>query len=136
MLSSRDCPSSKASLSIVASLLQSSAELRAPPSDISVSYGLGSGSQTSSYQPRLSLVPVHQVFRPVVFWATQREAWPTLLDRFLKKRERGSSRRCRWKSHVLRGSEEVCRVGPDERGQGALNGSESVKIRKVAGAAI
>src|SRR5205809_4847229 len=85
MLSSRDCPSSKASLSIVASLLQSSEELHAPPSDISVSYGLGSGSQTSSYRPRLSLVPVHQVSRPVVFWAAQRETWPALLYRFLKK---------------------------------------------------
>src|SRR2546425_6256179 len=85
MLSSRDCPSSKASLSIVASLLQSSEELHAPPSDISVSYGLGSGSQTSSYQPRLSLMPVHQVCGPVVFWAVQREAWPALLERFLKK---------------------------------------------------
>src|SRR5206468_11765111 len=85
MLSSRDCPSSKASLSIVASPLQSSEELHAPTSDISVSYGLGSGSQTSSYQPRLSPVPVHQVCRPVVFWAAQREAWPALLDRFLKK---------------------------------------------------
>src|SRR6266567_6249404 len=85
MLSSRDCPSSKASFSIVASLLQSSEELHAPPSDISVSCRLGSGSQTSSYQPRLSLVPVHQVSRPVVFWAAQREARPALLDRFLKK---------------------------------------------------
>src|SRR5437870_2286530 len=85
MLSSRDCPSSKASFSIVASLLQSSEELHAPPSDISVSCRLGSGSQTSSYKPRLSLVPVHQVCRPVVFWAARREAWPALLDRFLKK---------------------------------------------------
>src|SRR5438132_5997174 len=101
MLFSRGCPSSRASFSIVASPLQSSKELHAPLSDISVSCGLGSSSQTSSYQPRLSLVPVHQVFRPVVFWAAKREAWPTLLDRFLKKRERGSSRRCRWKSHVL-----------------------------------
>src|SRR6266571_6574425 len=83
MLSSRDCPSSKASFSIVASLLQSSKELHAPPSDISVSCRLG--SQTSSYQPRLSLVPVHQVCRPVVFWAARREAWPALLDRLLKK---------------------------------------------------
>src|SRR5437870_12796164 len=102
MLSSRGCPSSRASFSIVVGPLQSSAELHAPLSDISVSCGLGSGSQTSFYQPRLSLVPVHQVCRTVVFWAAQREAWPTLLDRFLtKKRERGSSRRCRWKSHVL-----------------------------------
>src|SRR5256884_9146619 len=85
MLSSRDCRSSKASLSIVASLLQSSEELHAPPSDISVSCRLGSGSQTSSYQPRLSLVPVHQVCRPVVFWAARREAWPALLDRVFKK---------------------------------------------------
>ena len=30
----------------------------------------------------------------------------------------------------------MCRVGPDERGQRALNSSESVKIRKAAGAAI
>src|SRR5256712_13083926 len=85
MPSFRDLPSSKASLSIVESPLQSSEELHAPPSDISVSYGLGSGSQTSSYRPRLSLVPVHQVSRPVVFWAAQREAWPALLDRLLKK---------------------------------------------------
>src|SRR6266550_2673313 len=83
MLSSRDCPSSKASLSIVANLLQSLEELHAPPSDISVSYG--SGSKSSSYQPRLSLVPVHQVCRPVVFWAARRETRPALLDRFLKK---------------------------------------------------
>src|SRR5437870_8618819 len=85
MLSSRDCPSSKASLSIVASPLQNSKEPHAPLSDISVSCRLGSRSQTSSYPPRLSLVPVHQVSRPVVFWAAQREAWPALLDRFLKK---------------------------------------------------
>src|SRR2546427_7541284 len=87
MLSSRGCPSSKASFSIVASPLQSLKELHAPLSDISVSCGLGSGSQTSSYQPRLSLVPVHQICRTVVFWAAQREAWPTLLDGFSKKRE-------------------------------------------------
>src|SRR6266699_4574313 len=85
MLSYRGCPSSWASFSIVASPLQSLKELHAPPSDISVSCGLGSGSQTSSYPPRLSLVPVHQGSRPVVFWAAQREAWPALLDRFLKK---------------------------------------------------
>ena len=30
----------------------------------------------------------------------------------------------------------MCRVGPGERGQGALNGSESVKIREATGAAI
>src|SRR5207302_2495831 len=85
MLSSRDCPSSKASLSIVASLLQSSAELHAPLSDISVSCGLGSGSQTSSYQPRLSLVPVHQVCRTVVFWAAQREHGRLFWTGFSKK---------------------------------------------------
>src|SRR2546428_13757096 len=86
MLSSRDCPSSKASLSIVASLLQSSEELHAPPSDISVSYGLGSGSQTPFYPPRLSLVPV-LVCRPVVFWAAQREAWP-VFEQVSQKKER------------------------------------------------
>src|SRR6266571_4222758 len=85
MLSSRGCPPSRASFSIVANPLQSLKELHAPPSDISVSCRLGSGSQTSSYQPRLSLVPVHQVSRPVVFWAAQREARPALLDRLLKK---------------------------------------------------
>src|SRR5437870_11774213 len=85
MLFSRGCPSSRASFSIVPSPPQSSKELHAPLSDISVSCRLGSGSQTSSYQPRLSLVPVHQVSRPVVFWAAQREARPALLDRFLKK---------------------------------------------------
>src|SRR2546426_4887900 len=85
MLSSRGCPPSRASFSIVASPLQSLKELHAPPSDISVSCGLGSGSQASSYPPRLSLVPVHQVSRPVVFWAAQREAWPALLDRLLQK---------------------------------------------------
>src|SRR5205807_2865736 len=100
MLSSRDCPSSKASLSIVASPLQSSKELHAPLSDISVSCGLGSSSQTSSYQPRLSLVPVHQVFRPVVFWAAKR-GMADSFGQVSQKRERESSRRCRWKSHVL-----------------------------------
>src|SRR6266571_9580455 len=85
MLSSRGCPPSRASFSIVASLLQSLKELHAPPSDISVSCGLGSGSQTSSYPPRLSLVPVHQVSRPVVFWAAQREAWPALFEQVSQK---------------------------------------------------
>src|SRR2546427_13292216 len=84
MLSSRGCPPSRASFSIVTSPLQSLKELHAPPSDISVSCGLGSGSQASSYPPRLSLVPVHQVSRPVVFWAAQREAWAALLDRLFK----------------------------------------------------
>src|SRR5437899_10545040 len=85
MLSSRGCPPSRASFSIAASPLQSLKELHASPSDISVSCGIGSGSHTSSYPPRLSLVPVHQVSRPVVFWAAQREACPALLVRFLKK---------------------------------------------------
>src|SRR2546425_2838638 len=76
MLSSRGCPSSRASFSIVVGPLQSSKELHAPLSDISVSCRLGSRSLTSSYPLRLSLVPVHQVCRPVVFWAAQREAWP------------------------------------------------------------
>src|SRR5207245_11399411 len=83
MLSSRGCPPSRASFSIVASPLQSLKELQAPPSDISVSCGLGSGSQTSSYPPRLSLVPVHQVSGPAVFWAAQREASPAILERLL-----------------------------------------------------
>ena len=52
-----------------------------------------------------------------------------------KRRER-LSRRCRCECFVLLGGEEVCRVGPDERGQRALNSSESVKIREAAGAAI
>src|SRR3989442_14222853 len=85
MVFSRSCPPSRGSFLIVSNPLQSLKELHAPPSDISVSCRLGSGSQTSSYQPRLSLVPVHQVSRPVVFWAAQREAWPALFDRFLKK---------------------------------------------------
>src|SRR2546425_10744483 len=107
MLSSRGCPPSRASFSIVASPLQSLKELHAPPSDISVSCGLGSGSQTSSYRPRLSLVPVHQVSRPVVFWAAQREAWPALLDRFFKKEggvfspTSGGLFRCTWEVRSL-----------------------------------
>src|SRR5207302_4582235 len=135
MLSSRDCPSSKASFSIVASLLQSSEELHAPPSDISVSCRLGSGSQTSSYQTRLSLVPVHQVCRPVVFWLLGERHGRLFWTGFSKRRER-LSRRCWCECFVLLGSEEVCRVSADERGQRALNGAESGKIRKAAGAAI
>src|SRR6266705_5698975 len=134
MLSSRGCPSSKASLSIVASLLQSSAALHPPPSDISVSYVICSGSQTPFYPPRLSLVPV-LVCRPVVFWAAQREAWPVFEQVSQKRRERWP-RRCQCECFVLLGSEEVCRVGPDERGQRAPNSSEAVKIREAAGAAI
>src|SRR3989442_10986082 len=135
MLSSRGCPPSRASFSIVANPLQSLKDLHAPPSDISVSCRLGSGSQTSSYQPRLSLVPVHQVCRPVVFWAARREAWPVFGQVSQKRRER-LPRRCWCECFVLLGSEEVCRVSADERGQRALNGAESVKICEAAGAAI
>ena len=88
MLSSRDCPSSKASLSIVASLLQSSEELHAPPSDISVSYGLGSGSQTSSYRPRLSLAPVHQFVDQLYFGLLKERHGRLFGQVFQKGRER------------------------------------------------
>src|SRR5439155_7440277 len=84
MLSSRGCPSSRASFSIVAGPLQNSKELHAPPSDISVSYGLGSGSQTSSYSLRLSLVPVHQ-FVDQLYFGLLRDRHGRSLDRFLKK---------------------------------------------------
>jgi hypothetical protein len=71
-----------------------------------------------------------------LYFGLLREAWPALLDRFLKKRREKLSRRCRCERFVLLGSEEVCRVDPDERGQRALNSSEFVKIREAAGATI
>src|SRR5438128_10380368 len=104
MLSSRGCPSSRASFSIVASPLQSSKELHAPLSDISVSCGLGSSSQTSSYQPRLSLVPVHQVFRPVVFWAAGR-GMAGSFGQVSQKGGRDCLADVRWTRSVLRRSE-------------------------------
>src|SRR2546428_6296896 len=85
MLSSRGCPSSRASFSIVASPPQSSKELRAPLSDISVSCRLVSGSQTSSYPPRLSLLPAHQ-FVHQSYLGLLRERHCRSLDRFLKKK--------------------------------------------------
>src|SRR3989442_13707345 len=86
MLSSRGCPSSRPSFSIVPSPPQSSKELRAPLSDISVSCRLVSGSQTSSYPPRLSLLPAHQ-FVHQSYLGLLRERHCRSLDRFFKKRK-------------------------------------------------
>src|SRR6266702_6389549 len=67
MLSSRGCPSSRASFSIVVGPQQSSKELHASLSGISVSCRLGSRSQTSSCPLRLSLVPVHEFVDQLYF---------------------------------------------------------------------
>src|SRR5437660_1557367 len=75
MLSSRGCPSSRASFSIVVGPLQSSKEFHGPLSDISVSCRLGSRSQTSSYPLRPSLVPVTQ-FVDQLYFELPREACP------------------------------------------------------------
>src|SRR5260370_37213643 len=92
MLSSRVRRSSRASFSIVASPPQSSKEPHAPLSDISVSCRLVSGSQTSSYPPRLSLLPAHQ-FVHQSYLGLLRERHCRSLDRFLKKKRYNRSNR-------------------------------------------
>src|SRR3989442_2211734 len=92
MVANKGCPSWRTSYAAVARPTQISKELPAPLSDISVSCRLVSGSQTSSYPPRLSLLPAHQ-FVHQSYLGLLRERHCRSLDRFLKKRRYNRSNR-------------------------------------------